>query len=743
MGKRQTRDEDWAPASTRSARQRTAGSATPGPSSRKPGRTSVACAQCRQRKSECSLSGPADNPDDLPSRQLKQKVDRLEELLKSLAAPTPSSDALPSPPPTAVPSLRHSRASSAPTVLDGAPLAAAGGFFVPSSRPTDRARLQACISLTRAILSGEAVPPLSVPGSDTSYLSARLQHIEEQHTPSNPFFQHPVPSNLHALVSPDEYDHGVRAVLPTPQQAQLAISSFFALANPFLNLLHPPTFLAQCDIFWRTGNVPEPHWLATYLMACGGGLMAAPDAEMTGAYASLPTGEAKELLARTWMDAARRVLAANSFMLRPTIEGIRALHLLLQWWTSEGGRYFEQALSITSSIVSVAFDLQLNRDPDEVAPDLPPVEAELRRQLFWSTYTFEAMIRPLLGNAWQAFDMEDVSCRFPDPDPSNETGAGTDIPSPLFCAAALNFRINKLVSRVRLPSAEEVAKVLDELEALDDPQAHDVLGRAMIRWGYLRLQRFASKAGLTSDEQDRLSERYFGELLSSVDAMLQAGGGTSTIVLVKILSAAVAAAVDIAGIPFAIACTDPIAAQLADLLERFRTRAFPANLARIVSRTTAVLEHLLPSPDEAPFVPPSFYSEPASEASFASELATPSTASSAPSDFAAYPGAGYLSERPAYLPAPEPVTTSYTTPHFVPSGVTYAAEVPQDQPQQAHPAILRETRPALSLFTSMAPPLATTKALTPIAAFSAISPWVDAAITPSRYVGNPSWERFF
>lgn len=121
----------------------------------------------------------------------------------------------------------------------------------------------------------------------------------------------PHPAALYVPISSEEYRRDVEGVLPTLTQAQLTLTAYFALSNGFLRLIHPPTFLAQCDQYWRTRQTPEPNWLATYLIVCAYGLLAAPDAQ-DSVHSMLPAGPAKELLARTWFDAARRVLAANS-----------------------------------------------------------------------------------------------------------------------------------------------------------------------------------------------------------------------------------------------------------------------------------------------------------------------------------------------------------------------------------------------------------------------------------------------
>ncbi|GAA6027357.1 hypothetical protein JCM8097_002623 [Rhodosporidiobolus ruineniae] len=758
MGKRTVRadDEEFVPSSSRRPKVEPTPASSTG-SGRKPGRTSVACSQCRGRKSNCSLTGPAcegclargegescsfqaflwiDNADDLPSRQLKAKVDRLEELLKGLASPPPSG-APPSPPQEFSPPLKHARANSAPSVLEPP----RDSLYQPAApRPIHRVRAQASIALTRVLFSGDDVPALSVPGIDPHRLSAQLREVEQHHLRSIPFLNHPTPLGLHAVVSPEEYERCVRAVLPTPQQAQVAVSAFLSLANPFLQLIHAPTFLLECDTFWRTGNVPEPSWLATYLLACGGGLMATPDGDTSGSFAALPNGEAKELLARSWMDAGRRVLAANGFMVSPTMEGIRALNLLLHWWFGEGCRYIEMSLGVTAQIVSSLFDLGLNLDPDEVAPHLSLVEKNLRRRLFWSTYCYEAMVRGAIGHPWTPFDEDDISVRYPVLD---DVGTG-DIPSPLYSAAVLNCRINRLVSRVKVPSREEVTAVLDALETIDGDDSHDVLRSAMIRWGGARLQRFASKAGLTTEAQDELGSRYFQELLGAVETASVAGGGVPTIVLLKIFSVAISAAVELGGTPYALAGMDPTACQLLRLVQELRTRPFPPNVRRIVARGIVILEHVLPAPEEVPPVPASLYSSTASDFSFnSSKVQTPTTAGSGAESFASYPPPAMLQvDQPdPYLPTglPSPYPTALGDFSATVEAVTYSQMLPPPIPSLPASAI-RSTRPSLHLFTSIAQPAVPTKAPTPIA----ISPWVDAAITPSRYMsGNESWERFF
>lgn len=253
----------------------------------------------------------SENLDDLPSRQLKRKVDRLEALLRGLAGlppppepakltpPTTCSLPVPDSPPLAVPQRPSSAPGSVETVVP------------PSPTMDERARSEACKALIRAFLSDEHVLDEPVLGIDPSALSAQLRAVGTCHLTAFPAHRVPNPASLHDTLSADDYRQTVEAVLPTRAQAEVALEAYLASGNSVLRLLNPQTFLQQCEAYWTTGRVPEPNWLATYLIACASGLFGL-DRLGEASQEALPTGAPQELLARTWADAGRRVLSANS-----------------------------------------------------------------------------------------------------------------------------------------------------------------------------------------------------------------------------------------------------------------------------------------------------------------------------------------------------------------------------------------------------------------------------------------------
>lgn len=98
-------------------------------------------------------------------------------------------------------------------------------------------------------------------------------------------------------------------LMPTHRQATAAIRNYFSRVNPVLHVLHRPTFEAQCEAFWAKGATDDGKWLGVYLAVCGNGLLAMSEEE-AGA-CSMPVGEGKNLLVRSWIDGALQALCSG------------------------------------------------------------------------------------------------------------------------------------------------------------------------------------------------------------------------------------------------------------------------------------------------------------------------------------------------------------------------------------------------------------------------------------------------
>lgn len=170
-------------------------------------------------------------------------------------------------------------------------------------------------------------------------------------------------------------------LMPTHRQATAAIRSFFARVNPIFHALHRPNFDAQCSTFWQNGATNDGKWLASYLGVCGNGLLAMTEDEATAC--SMPAGEGRGLLVRSWMDGALQALSTSGepdsgssacslvtaltcflvpqgFAKDPLVEGLRAVVLLNTFWASwSGGKHLESGLAYSTTAISALWELDM------------------------------------------------------------------------------------------------------------------------------------------------------------------------------------------------------------------------------------------------------------------------------------------------------------------------------------------------------------------------------------------------
>jgi len=520
----------------------------------------------------------------------------------------------------------------------------------------------------------------------------------------------------------------------------------------------------------------------------------------------VPAGAAKELLARTWVDAGRRVLAAVDALVSPTVESIRAFSLLLQWWMVEGGRYLEATLSLTGSVVSGLFDLQLNRDPREVAPHLPAVEANMRRRLFWTLYSYECVARPMLGKAWQPFDESEISVDFPTDSVGGEPDAGEPISTAHAQAGTLNRRVSKALTSRKGTSPDEVSLILDDLDDFLNEHGDNVFVAALARYSFHRLHRVAARAGYTTEAQDRLAVQHLG---ASRSPRVGLGQGQLTPLPRRAQAtssrrstrrawrtpqprptSSCASSLRLSARP----STSTVRSLVLDFV--LPQQREPA-LKLLSHRVTFRLRRRRTKPPPAPRAPPLCAHAPARAQGHAHgaprrrHRRAPRPSRTAVREHPVRPcvhGRVDVRVQPRIVvraadavnrwtcargicacsfPPLIPCRCSSLTPlllqasSFPDAGAYHhshhffteqlappspPAETASTQhttlmgpPSSTAPQPFRPSRPALSLFTTVAPPASSTKALTPLT----LSPWIDAAVTPSRYAGDFLWNPQF
>ncbi|KAK4699797.1 hypothetical protein P7C70_g6460, partial [Phenoliferia sp. Uapishka_3] len=269
-------------------------------------------------------------------------------------------------------------------------------------------------------------------------------------------------------------------MMPTQHQAATSIASFFERSDIF-HVVFRPRFDAQCLEFWETGAYPDPHWLATYLAVMGVGLLAMDDEASTSCL--MPTGDGRDLLARSWLENSLQALTLGDFLKHPSVESVRAVVILNQFWaTWEAGHHLQSAISFNTSVIAAAYDIQLHLDPDGLSSQpFTPLGAEERRRVWWAMVTVDSLARTFLGKTYSPLlEPCATSTRLPShlPDEAFTSSGDFDfsfnpssgsrsmaLVNTIHSLTLLHHKISHLV--LSSPSSDQIMRHHEELQVID------------------------------------------------------------------------------------------------------------------------------------------------------------------------------------------------------------------------------------------------------------------------------------
>ncbi|KAI5479839.1 hypothetical protein MNV49_002651 [Pseudohyphozyma bogoriensis] len=568
---------------------------------RKAGRGAVACLQCR------------DNPEDAPAAKLKASVDRLESLVLKFRAG--SSNGNPASP-------RSSPSASA--------LGSPSAFSLASSQSRQSLSTKGkAVAHDAEILGRLLLGPLELgtqiatAGVDVRGMLSSLQFSDKPSTEPLPHLAEP--SSVYSRPSPETFNH-VLQIMPTQAQASLAIQHYFSSVDRF-RILNQRRFLDKCDVFWRTGAVSDPHWLAVFLAVTGAGLLVTPDG--VAEKGQMPSGEGKGLLARSWIDGALQALFSGEFLKSPSLDSIRAVVVLNQFWSTwQGGKHLQASVNFNTAVIAAAWELELHVDPDELDLEFTPFDAEDRRRLFWALFTQDTLARTFLGKTYAPLDVSTISTRLPSQLPDSAFTATGDFefsfsPAPgpnvllpmiaLHAISTMHAKISQALGRSRRPSPAEVQALHRELEGLESAHASTLqpsglfgespeepslklMARALLSLAHVRLSRSCYGVGTQESEQTAwhraVCAAHCNSLLGAFDHMHGCSLATQFVVAVAVSQAAITLAVDLfnsAGSQE----TMEMRTRLTALAVSFETVSWPSDLTRVFSRAGIILRHVV------------------------------------------------------------------------------------------------------------------------------------------------------
>ncbi|KAL8292601.1 hypothetical protein RQP46_001213 [Phenoliferia psychrophenolica] len=481
--------------------------------------------------------------------------------------------------------------------------------------------------LSRLLLAAGTFNGHLPPGVDIGAMLSSL-HYSDAATMNSPLPRLAEPSLSLSQPSPDTFNR-ILEIMPTRFQASQAIAYYFARCD-ILHVVFRPHFDAQALDFWQSGAIPDPHWLATFLCVTANGLLAMEDDEAERC--QMPTGDGRGLLARSWLDGALQALFSGDFLKTPSLEAIRAVVLLNQFWTTwEAGKHLASATSFNTSVVACAFELNLHRDPDELAQRYSPLEAEERRRVWWALVSIDSLSRSLLGKTYAPLDPSSITTRFPShlPDEafspsgdfdfsfaphSGSNGMVTVIA--IHSVSVIMHKISKAVGARHRPRHSAVRGLHDELQALEVANSHALhptviqsesltdtsnraLFQALLSLAFVRLHRAAlaksphDSPSPTADSSWHRSIclQHCNKLLNSFEGSAGTNSIAQLLISLATASAAITLAIDLLESPYE-NTSEETRSSLSILISVFEGPNWPSSSARVLRRAAVIVRHL-------------------------------------------------------------------------------------------------------------------------------------------------------
>lgn len=162
------------------------------------------------------------------------------------------------------------------------------------------------------------------------------------------------------------------------------------------NVIHGPTFLAQCERLWSGGTVEDPQWLAVYCAVLSSAAWTIANA--TDGVPWLPDAAHT---ATNMMERAKACLYDEDFMSRHTVHSIQAI-CILNMVAHVLGRS-DLLATLVSAAIRVAQCLGLHRIPHGVSPGLPSeqwteaLDREVGRRVWWKLVELDYHSMPYTG----------------------------------------------------------------------------------------------------------------------------------------------------------------------------------------------------------------------------------------------------------------------------------------------------------------------------------------------------------
>jgi hypothetical protein len=272
---------------------------------------------------------------------------------------------------------------------------------------------------------------------------------------------------LYSEIAPISLDY-LAALLPEQSVANACVAHYTRYCENVHRILDIPTFLDQCEQFWDGTFAQEQSFRAmlipqlTLVVAMGARI------ESFGIAGSVPSMfEPRKLLSA--VEAWQFGLRGRGKLRLEAIQADALLVLAKRLYAVPPVEIWRS----TGDLVRSALLVGLNKDPDELVPELPLQESQLRRRIWYTIANLDieaslscrmpSIIQSVTSSCrYSALDLGD-SARSPEP----PSGQAREIQFQSLSSASLEARLRALeILQVPHPDLDHISKTMDELIAL-------------------------------------------------------------------------------------------------------------------------------------------------------------------------------------------------------------------------------------------------------------------------------------
>ncbi|KAH9812639.1 Fungal specific transcription factor domain [Teratosphaeria destructans] len=214
---------------------------------------------------------------------------------------------------------------------------------------------------------------------------------------SNPPYSHSSPSNVFGVGSQHPFSNywtcegglaEVISVLPSKDQADILIATYFEAVDPVLPFMHRRSFYTDYERFWALPadkkNLMDASFLALHYAMYALGTQ----------FMSFPSYEERSQTAEFYCSAANQALRLYSYLNRTCMRAIQAMLLMSYFLMNDN--HASDAYAWAGIHLRQAYALRLHRDPEVVVSDAPVLQKQQRRKLWQAVFLHDTLLTAVL-----------------------------------------------------------------------------------------------------------------------------------------------------------------------------------------------------------------------------------------------------------------------------------------------------------------------------------------------------------